>query len=416
MGDFARYIIGTNSHSFSWEANRIDKKKIITKKEQYNNFLDSLTRRQLNAWNRWSSDRGDLNILKYMREMKNSEIEIEIDVLALSQEIEELVNKIEFDEKSFRKTLGKRKTKTFETCCYPFLDKRLPDESQFDLSVVQRFILQRVIDYGWTKEQFGEFDFHLNRYTYSGRAAKKAERIGKKYQWIAFHECLARISDNFVFKEDNWRTHNSKYDGTYQLNLRDIDPSCLLTQTHLDSLTNNWWFNCKFEKWREIEDDVQWISDDSDLPNPISILQCEKHDRATEWLILESLFRWEEPSKEELERYQNPHRDMWYIIRSYLVNSNEIDEVTNWFKSVKNRHSDIPHSRDIHNVFLSEFYWSNAYNEVFGDDEWTQGYGNVIPKRILVTAHEYLQENSTYDCSIEETINFLTLQNGLPKK
>jgi hypothetical protein len=66
---------------------------------------------------------------------------------------------------------------------------------RFDLGQIQRYILWRVFDLGWTTKRFGHFD----RYSigYEGRAATKAERIGKKYQWIAYHEIIALVADHF---------------------------------------------------------------------------------------------------------------------------------------------------------------------------------------------------------------------------
>ena len=49
-------------------------------------------------------------------------------------------------------------------------------------------MVQRVIDYGWTAARFGRFDETIRHGRYEGRTGHKAERIGKKYQWIAFHE------------------------------------------------------------------------------------------------------------------------------------------------------------------------------------------------------------------------------------
>jgi hypothetical protein len=64
-----------------------------------------------------------------------------------------------------------------------------------DLGIIQRYVLWRVFDLGWTTERFGAFDrFSIGQH---GRDASKAERIGKKYQWIAYHEILAFISDRF---------------------------------------------------------------------------------------------------------------------------------------------------------------------------------------------------------------------------
>ena len=49
--------------------------------------------------------------------------------------------------------------------------------------------------YGYDEERHGEFDEQIG----TGRRSNSSqERIGKKYQWIAFYEMLARVSDNFT--------------------------------------------------------------------------------------------------------------------------------------------------------------------------------------------------------------------------
>src|SRR5690606_189994 len=71
---------------------------------------------------------------------------------------------------------------------------------RFDLGKLQRYILKRVFDLGWTVERFGHFDRFVARH--DGRDASKPERIGKKYQWIAYHEVMALLSDHFQYRED----------------------------------------------------------------------------------------------------------------------------------------------------------------------------------------------------------------------
>ena len=73
------------------------------------------------------------------------------------------------------------------------------DEPRFDPSIIQRYVLWRVFDLGWTAVRFGEFDQMAG--SGYGRNADKAERIGKKYQWIAYHEILAYISDHYQYRE-----------------------------------------------------------------------------------------------------------------------------------------------------------------------------------------------------------------------
>ena len=64
---------------------------------------------------------------------------------------------------------------------------------------------------------------------YHGREASKAERIGKKYQWIAYHEMIALVADHFQYRERFRQDDGDQaYDGPWQDHLRDIDPSCTL--------------------------------------------------------------------------------------------------------------------------------------------------------------------------------------------
>jgi len=72
---------------------------------------------------------------------------------------------------------------------------------RFPLEQIQRYILRRALELGWTADRFGLFDRSDIGYD-GGRSAAKAERIGKKYQWIAYHEMLAFISDHFQHRDD----------------------------------------------------------------------------------------------------------------------------------------------------------------------------------------------------------------------
>jgi hypothetical protein len=98
---------------------------------------------------------------------------------------------------------------------------------KLDLKPIQRYVLKRVFDLGWTVDRFGKFDRY---YVHDdGRSAHKAERIGKKYQWIALHEILAYVSDQYRYREDHGNDVDSdRYVGPWQLNRRDIDPSLVL--------------------------------------------------------------------------------------------------------------------------------------------------------------------------------------------
>jgi hypothetical protein len=87
-----------------------------------------------------------------------------------------------------------------------------------------RWITKRVFDLGWHPDYFGDFDHYLNRWSNHGRGTRKPERFSKKYQWIAYYELVAWITDNCDFSNP---TTESPYNGPWAYFDRNIDPSVL---------------------------------------------------------------------------------------------------------------------------------------------------------------------------------------------
>lgn len=303
-GDFARYVIGTNSGSFPWSSRRLDEPKEPTLKERYDSFIQSLTERQRKAWERYE-DIFTFDLSRVMQAM----LDIERSGQRLSEEepneeaAEEDLDALKAERKRiFKNTLGKRKSRVFDEYVKPYVENRAQyrDELRFDLSIAQRFILQKVLDLGWTVERFGEFDRWVNRSNM--REAQKAERIGKKYQWIAYHEFLARVADNFEFRGDLWSEGDQEYDGPWQEHFRDIDPSVVLRKTGLEAFsphTNTWWFPISYGTWEPELDDGSWLRGTEDLPAVEPLIEVVDPDDGSRWLTLESYYGWEQPTPPE---------------------------------------------------------------------------------------------------------------------
>ena len=185
--------------------------------------------------------------------------------------------------------------------------RRRPDEAdRFSLKLLQRWILRRVIDLGWTVERFGEFDRRVSHFADVGRGEHKPERIGKKYQWIAYHEALARISDNFVFIGDHWAERNEEYEGPWQVGfVRDIDPSCLIRETmaYRDEVT--WWQPLRYDSWELAKSDVAWLKTTADVPDPKSIITVTD-SQGVGWVTLEGYPAFEQPLPKYEDRFGVP--------------------------------------------------------------------------------------------------------------
>lgn len=77
---------------------------------------------------------------------------------------------------------------------------------------------------GYTNELFGEYDSSLIRYSYASRSeVLKTERIGKKYEWIAMYNILARLSDRYKIRDYDEPAHD--YRGAWEPDVRDFDPT-----------------------------------------------------------------------------------------------------------------------------------------------------------------------------------------------
>jgi hypothetical protein len=408
-GDFARYVIGTNHGSFPWSSRRLGEPKEPTRKERYDSFVKSLTERQRKAWERYE------DVFAFdLSEMMEALLDMERSGQWLPDEepnegaVEEELDAFKAErERIFKNTLGKGKSWVFDQHVKPYVENRAQyqNEVRFDLSITQRFILQRVLDLGWTVDRFGEFDRWVNRGNM--REAQKAERIGKKYQWIAYHEFLARVADNFEFRGDLWSEGDLEYEGPWQEHFRDIDPSIVLRKTQLEAFrshTNTWWFPVSYDVWESEHNDGSWLRDTEDLPAVEPLIEVVDPDSTSQWLTLESYYKWEQPTPPEEERFDVPRREIWYILKSYVVRRSDIEEVFDWAKEQNFMGRWMPESLDLHDVYLGELFWSPAYDHrhsaYHGYEGWTRGREDVVPKDILATAEEYVWEPG-FDCSME---------------
>lgn len=318
LADFGRYIV--NSALRHWSSLRFGESPKPTGKEIYERFVNSFNKEQKKLWDEIQVS-ADLTILA-----KNTE-----DFEFKEIDPEKLTEKGINIRKTFEELLTKKQREVYNEI--GLLDKFdfLQDENRFDTLFAQRWIFQRVIDLGWTPDLFNEFDRNLYR---GSRKANKAERIGKKYQWIALHEFLARVSDNYELKKESWSDNVEKYDGPWQFSIRDIDPSCLLKSTkgedYWEPHTNIWWFPVSYDTWEVEADDVQWLQSVDDLPKIESLIPVINPKDNSNWLTLEAMYTWGQSTPPEEERYDVPHREIWYWLKSYIVKKTDIDELFKW--------------------------------------------------------------------------------------
>jgi len=413
FGDFARYVIGTNSNMCKWSGRKLklpepNRKKLLEKfKEQLSTKQKELLGKATNPI--FGIDLSEM--FKYIKvfdpntEKKLGEEEIK------QQKIEENKKQQKAFIK-FEKSLEEVKRSYFKKEIKPFLDDHggVNDPLEnFDLGIAQRWIFNRVVELRYDPKLHGEFDKFVN-YNRADRAAHKTERIGKKYQWIAYHEFMALVSDHFEFKGDSWSNLEEDYKGPWNPYIRDIDPSFIIqNDSHINQSTTFSQWKSKlghYDAWQKKKTDVDWIKTNDDLPNPKNMIQI-LDDNKKEWLMLEGFVKWEERTPPEYKKYDIPVREVWYMIKSYIVESNDIKKFYEWTKKQNFMGRWMPESNSFYEIFLGEYPNSVASEDLRGDyNIWTKsGRGSKdlqIP--VVVTDDSYLNE-FTLDCSYNGSIS-----------
>lgn len=230
-----------------------------------------------------------------------------------------------------------------------------------------RWIFRRVLQLGWTPALFGGYDDIVAS---RGRHPddNRTERIGKKYQWIAFHELLARIADNCHFKP--WFSDQSgPYAGPWQLSLRDIDPT--LTSAPLKEPTPRspvtWWqpLNVSISRFPDDRARNQWSTDNTDIPGAndlLSLLWVADTDAST-WLTLHGRLGWEEDPPKPSAAMSVVRGELWLQVRSYIVPRGLFAPFMDWARQQDWYGRWMPEGSTTTDTYLGEWPWHESAGE-----------------------------------------------------
>lgn len=88
------------------------------------------------------------------------------------------------------------------------------------------WVARRAYQLGWTKQLIDRNNNENDKKANSNEERPIIERIGKKYQWIALEELLARLTDNYTIQDESKKRDNKGYYYRKDVWIRDrIDPT-----------------------------------------------------------------------------------------------------------------------------------------------------------------------------------------------
>jgi hypothetical protein len=285
-------------------------------------------------------------------------------------------------------------------------------KGEYPVERAKRWIFQRCIELGWEPELFGGFDKYLGR---RGRDEHKPERFGKKYQWIALYELLARLADNYQLACDPW-DDSPTYGGPWQFTWRDIDPSLppalpaaddddveVTPLTFPQDPPNVWWAP-KAPEFRAddlVTDD--WPLARDGLPTLRDLIRITDDDDR-QWAVVRSYFTWKEEVPEDQDRYNRRRRELWCHLYPWIVHRSDARKLDAFLRQRTLMGRWMPEGGSYTSgAYLGEIPWSEAADE---GASWTRGdsFHEQLPVELLPFAAGYLWEASTSDCSVEESV------------
>ena len=271
----------------------------------------------------------------------------------------------------------------------------------------RRWICKRAHELGWTAELFGDFEKNCCR-DYD-RHNHRLERIGKKYQWIAFRELLARMADNLAFNGDSWEEKDVPlYEWAAQIGIRDIDPSLLTTGTHFDGWgewDKTWWvpFEVHFRS-QSPRERLAWLESDNDIINRDSLIELRNPKTGRRWLALKGFAQW---SGSGIYKGQKEfQRETWFRLDCMVVHRSDLPALLD---SLKDQILTDPHAMPkielwSHDFYLGEFPW---HPNIKGVGQWIspENSWRSFPVPTRATIATYTCERSGYDYSVDKTVS-----------
>ena len=278
------------------------------------------------------------------------------------------------------------------------------------------WVFERVLALGWTPEKFGDFDKH--RFPLDS-GEHKAERFGKKYQWIALRELIARVADNFHMMSD-FDSRRVTYAGPWQFFGRDIDPTLPpprrvrneddafdLHPTFASDNVASWQpLGPTYDPYGPPVEEGWAAESEEDIPELEPLIR-RKDENNIYWVVLHAHYQWDDKVLEHEEEHRwRPLRRLWSLIFAWFVQPTDRNTLVSYLQRHSLMGRWMPEGREhIDAAYLGESPWAEAANEYPATwDEVRARGAQPTSIKVYPAWESYLWEGNVLDCSIDQGV------------
>lgn len=209
-----------------------------------------------------------------------------------------------------------------------------------DPDLCLRWVAARVLELGWTKEQFGERDDLVRQ-----MRRHDVDRIAEKYERIAFQELCGHLVDHCLLQQYPG-DDPQPYHGPWEIySTLTVDPSLLLRgdEPQQDTAAARlrdirlrtetqpaWWRTFSDHRLADDGDDDDWLADASDIPRP-ELLLVAIDPEGQEWVAVERHETWSFKDPGDLSRgYRRDKRVLWFRSQACLIRGENESSFARW--------------------------------------------------------------------------------------
>lgn len=215
------------------------------------------------------------------------------------------------------------------------------------------------------------------------RIHRRTERIGKKYQWIAYGEVKAYLSDTCKMKKDRWNDDPPEeipypwYDSesiTFEPTLTISGNRSYLDQELFDEIPG---------EDLMVDEAHQWLESRTLVPKPCIIVKDKK---AKEWVNIVGYQKKEQAVMDD-------NRESFIFICPCLVKKDKADDFEQWAKDQCFYGRWMPEDSGHYEFFWNEFPWSDSYKSLeFEEDLEIYRHRVAAPCKVSLPYASQLQE------------------------
>lgn len=290
----------------------------------------------------------------------------------------------------------------------------LTEFEKIDMENLYHYAMQFIRDQlGYDDELFGSYDISIN-YNYNRHQTRKIERIGKKYQWIAMYNILARISDRHLIK--SWSDEPRQFEGAWDPYVRDFDPtlncnflvpSVLPKFDFFKNESDEFYTSTTYNEFKIRE----WVKTTCSFLDSHASKLMIKDDSNQTWVLLnqyEAIKNKQNKLDENSMEMSNGSQEIWVMSFGYIVRENEFEIFKKELEKKNFLGRWFPESKSTYQLFNREYVWSPGYQSFFSDVwiDYEEETGEKIIKKHSGKLPKVVSKKNIEGDEIDEIILF----------